>query len=56
MADRCCEGFCLFSKDLAKDSGKQCQVLAFSTYMGGGGTKIGRGSLYVVMNAFQFVY
>lgn len=38
---------------LAKDSGEQGQILAFSAYVGGRGATIGRCSFCVVMNAFQ---
>lgn len=53
MVESGCELSCFFCKALAKNSGKQCQLLAFSTYMGGGMIKIGRCSLCVIMNAFQ---
>lgn len=53
MADNGCEWPGLFSKALARESGEQCQIHAFSTYMGRVVIRIGKCSFYVDRDAFQ---
>lgn len=52
-ADNGCEWPGLFSKALARESGEQGQIHAFSTYMGRVVIRIGKCSLYVGRDTFQ---